>query len=81
MSMPQEQVFESALSLPQSQRADLAFQLLLSLEPPGELVDSKRLGQQLRERVESYRQGTIGSVRLDETRAVIRQRLTEGRTQ
>jgi hypothetical protein len=81
MSMPQEQVFENALSLPQPQRADLAFQLLLSLEPPGELVDSKRLGLQLRDRVESYREGTVGSVSLDEARAVIRQRLAEGPAQ
>jgi hypothetical protein len=81
MSMPQEQVFENALSLPQSQRADLAFQLLLSLEPPGELVDTEKFGAMLHERVESHRRGEMGSLSLDEARAVIRQRLSEGPAQ
>jgi putative addiction module component (TIGR02574 family) len=81
MSMPQEQLFENALSLPQSQRADLAFQLLLSLEPPGELVDTEKFGAELHNRVESYRRGTTESLSLEEARAVIRQRLAEGPVQ
>jgi hypothetical protein len=78
MDMPQKQVFENALSLPQPQRADLAFQLLLSLKPPGELVDSETFSEEFQARVESYRRGTTASLSLGEARAVIRKRLREG---
>jgi hypothetical protein len=78
MSMPQDQLFESALSLPQSQRADLAFQLLQSLEPPGEEVSAEVFGFELQERIASYRNGNIGSSNLEEARDFIRQRLLGG---
>jgi hypothetical protein len=78
MDVPHQQIFEAALSLPQPQRAELAFRLLLSLRTPGELVDSKMFGKVLQERVESYHQGTTASLSLDEARADMRKRLHEG---
>lgn len=78
--MPQDQLFETALSLPQSERADLAFQLLQSLHPPGEEVGPDTFGAELRERVAGYRRGEIGSSTLDEARAIVQQRLSEGQT-
>lgn len=75
MSMPQSQLFETALSLPQSDRADLAFQLLQSLTPPGQEISSDEFSRELRERVESHRQGGCESYSLEETRAIIEQRL------
>jgi putative addiction module component (TIGR02574 family) len=76
--MPQEQLFQTALSLPQAERADLAFQLLQSLDPPGEEVSSEVFGLELHERIESSRNGTIGSFSLEEARAIIGQRLSQG---
>ena len=78
MSMSQDQVFETALSLPESQRADLAFQLLQSLEPPGEAVTADEFALELHARIESHRNGTMGSSSLEEARAIIRERLSEG---
>jgi putative addiction module component (TIGR02574 family) len=80
MSMSQDQVFETALSLPLQQRADLAFQLLQSFDFPGEEIDADMFGAELRERVEAYRRGEIGSSSLEEARAIIQQRLSAGHT-
>jgi len=71
--------FETALSLPQSERADLAFQLLQSLELPGDEIDSAEFGEMLRGRVESYRRGEIESSSLEEARTIIERRLSEGK--
>jgi putative addiction module component (TIGR02574 family) len=81
MSIPQDQLFESALSLPQSERADLAFQLLQSLHPPGVEIGPEEFGAELYERVADSRRGATQSFSLEEARAVIQQRLSEGRTQ
>jgi putative addiction module component (TIGR02574 family) len=78
MSPSQDQLFETALSLPQFERADLAFQLLQSLDPPGEELTTEEFGTELRERVEAYRRGEIDSTSLEETRTIIQQRLAEG---
>jgi putative addiction module component (TIGR02574 family) len=80
MSIPQDQLFENALSLPQSERADLAFQLLQSLQPPGEEIGLDEFGAALRERVAEYRRGETESFSLEETRAIVQQRLTEGQS-
>ena len=80
MSITTGQLFESALSLPQSERADLVFQLLQSLEPPGDLVPGEAFGAELRSRVEGYRRGDIESSTRDETREIVMQRLTERRS-
>lgn len=80
MSIPQDQLFETALSLPQSERADLAFQLLQSLHPPGVEIGPDEFGAELRERVAGSRRGDQESFSLEETRAIIRQRLSEGRS-
>jgi putative addiction module component (TIGR02574 family) len=79
MSLPQDPIFESALSLPQPQRADLAFQLLQSLDPPGEEVSSEEFSAELLGRIEKYHRGEVKSFSLDETRALIEERLREGR--
>ena len=81
MSMSQDQFLETALSLPQSERADLAFQLLQSLDQPGEVVSSEEFGSELRGRIEAHRRGEIGSFSLEEARAIIQQRLSEGSRQ
>lgn len=77
MSMSQDQLFESALSLPQAERADLAFQLLQSLAPPGEEVASAEFGAELHERIEAHRRGELQSFSLDEARAIVQQRLSQ----
>lgn len=69
------QITESALSLPSTQRAALATQLLNSLELPGEVVDAEQYGQQLIDRVEEYRRGEVASLSLDEARLAIKQKL------
>jgi putative addiction module component (TIGR02574 family) len=73
MSMSQDQFFETALSLPQPQRADLALQLLQSLDPPGEVVGEDAFAAELHGRIKAHRRGEIESVDL----AKARQRLRE----
>jgi putative addiction module component (TIGR02574 family) len=80
MTMPQDQLFEFALSLPQSERADLAFQLLQSLDPEGEEVTSAAFGAELQERVEAHRRGELRSFSLEESRVILRERLSQERT-
>jgi putative addiction module component (TIGR02574 family) len=79
MTMPQDQLFASALSLPQSERADLAFQLLQSLVPPGDEVTSEEFGAELYERIEAHRRGELRSFSLEETRAIVQERLLQER--
>jgi putative addiction module component (TIGR02574 family) len=79
MSLSQNPLFESALSLPQSERADLAFQLLQSLTPPGEEISSEEFGKELRQRVEAHGRGELESFSLEETRQIIQQRLSQER--
>ncbi len=78
--MSQDQVFETALSLPLPQLADLAFQLLQSFDFPGEEIGAAEFGAELRERIQAYRRGEIESSSLEETRAIIQQRLSASRT-
>jgi putative addiction module component (TIGR02574 family) len=78
MSMPQEQFFETALSLPQSERADLAFQLLQSLDHPGEEVPSEQFAHEVHDRIAAYRRGELESFSRDEVRAIVQQRLAGG---
>ena len=77
MSMPQDQLFEFALSLPQADRADLVFRLLQSLVPPGDEVSAAEFGAELHERIAAHRRGEIPSYSLDETRTIIQQRLSQ----
>lgn len=81
MSMSQDSFFESVLSLPPSQRADLAFQLLQSLDLPGEEVAADQFGAELRERAEAHRRGEVESVSLEEARATIQQQISRGPSQ
>jgi putative addiction module component (TIGR02574 family) len=77
MSIPQHQLFDFALSLPQAERADLAFQLLQSLDPPGDEVAPEEFGAELHERIAAFRRGEMPSFSLEETRRLVRQRLQE----
>jgi putative addiction module component (TIGR02574 family) len=77
MTLSQNPLFESALSLPQAERADLAFQLLQSLTPPGDEVSADEFGEELRQRVEAHRRGELQSFSLDETRQIIKDRLAQ----
>jgi putative addiction module component (TIGR02574 family) len=79
--MPQDNLFECALSLPQSERAELAFQLLQSLDPPGQPTPAEEFGSELERRVEAYRNSSLESVSLDEARNEIRKRLGDGPNQ
>jgi putative addiction module component (TIGR02574 family) len=76
MSTTHDAFFESALSLPTSDRANLAFHLLQSLELPGEEISSDEFGQELRSRVEAYRRGEMPSYSLEEVREMMRQQLS-----
>jgi putative addiction module component (TIGR02574 family) len=80
MSISQEELFDSALSLPQAERADLAFQLLQTLHPPGDEIPAEEFQAQLHDRITAYKRGEIASVSLDEAREAMRRRLTEGGT-
>ena len=77
MSISENPLVDSTLALPQEERADLALQLLQSLELPGEEVTAQELGQELRDRAEKYRQSEIDSSSLDEVRAIIEKRIAE----
>lgn len=77
MSVPQDQLFESALSLPQAERADLAFQLLQTLTPPGEEISSAEFAAELHGRIDAHRRGELPSCDLEETRAIVEQRLKD----
>jgi putative addiction module component (TIGR02574 family) len=81
MSTSYNEFFETALALPQSERADLVFQLLQSLNTPGEEISAEEFGSELRGRVEAYRRGELKSFSLEETRAIVQQRLSEGHAQ
>jgi putative addiction module component (TIGR02574 family) len=77
MSLPENSLFESALSLPRAERADLAFQLLQTLTPPGDEVPTAEFRSELYDRVEAHRRGEIPSYGLEEARAIIEQRLRD----
>jgi hypothetical protein len=80
MSTPPNQLFESALSLPQAERADLAFQLLQTLVPDTDEISPEEFGAHLHERVEAHRRGDLPSFSLEETRAIVKERLVQERS-
>jgi putative addiction module component (TIGR02574 family) len=75
--MPQIQLFESALALPQAERADLAFQLLESLTPPGEEISGEEFAAEMHARIDAHQRGETSSYRLDETRTIVEKRLED----
>ena len=79
MSTSSNHVFETALLLSDAERADLAYQLLQSLVPPGDEVTAEEFGTELHKRAEAHRRGELPSFTLEETRALVKQRLSEGR--
>ena len=74
MSTVPDPFFETALSLPSGDRADLAFQLLQSLDLPGTEVSTSEFGRELHSRIDGYRRGEIDSHSLEEVRELMRQR-------
>ena len=78
MNMSENQVFESALSLPQSDRADLAFRLLQTLGDFDEEITASEFGIELHRRIDVYRRGELNGFTMDETREIVRQRLMKG---
>ncbi len=80
MSTPLSPLFESALSLPQVERADLAFQLLQTLVPPGDEISTGDFTAELDSRVDAHRRGELASFSLDEARAIVAQRLEQERS-
>jgi hypothetical protein len=79
MNMSQDQLFETALSLPQAVRADLAFELLQSLDPPEDEIPAHEFGAELHERVAAFRRGDLPSFSLEETRAIVQAQLSRER--
>jgi len=77
MSTSERQLFETALSLPRSERADLAFQLLQSLIPPGEEISNAELTAEIHTRVTEHRRGNIKSFSLEETRAIMNEQFAQ----
>jgi putative addiction module component (TIGR02574 family) len=80
MSTSLNQLFESALSLPQAERADLAFQLLQTLVPSGEEISTEEFAAELNARVEAHRRGDLPSFSLGETRTIVKERLAQERS-
>jgi hypothetical protein len=79
MSISSDQIFESALSLPQAERAALAFQLLQTLSPPGDEITAVDFGAELRDRIEAHRRGELQSYSLVETRKIVTAQLSRVR--
>ncbi len=79
MSQDQLHLFETALSLPQAVRADLAFELLQSLDPPEAEIPTHEFNAELHERVAAYRRGELQSFSLEETLAIVQKHLDRER--
>ena len=75
MSLPENPLFETALSLQQSDRADLAFHLLQSLTPPGEEISTDELAAEIHARVAAQQCCDIKSFSLEEARAILQRYL------
>jgi putative addiction module component (TIGR02574 family) len=70
-------LFKSALALPQAERADLAFQLLQTLVPPGDEISTEEFGAELHERVAAHRRGDLPKLSIEETRVIVQERLSQ----
>jgi hypothetical protein len=77
MNATHSELLASVLALPQTERADLAFQLLQSLGPPGNNVASADFGDKLLKRAQAAQSGEIESVSLTELRSSMDQRFGE----
>jgi putative addiction module component (TIGR02574 family) len=74
MNATHAELFASVLALPQTERADLAYQLLQSLDPPGADAASPDFGEKLLKRARAAQRGEIDSISLEEMRASMNQR-------
>jgi putative addiction module component (TIGR02574 family) len=79
MSTTPNPIFESALALPDTDRADLAFQLLQTLAPDGDEISDHEFAAELHARVAAHRRGELQSFTIDEARAAINERLAQER--
>jgi putative addiction module component (TIGR02574 family) len=67
MSTNTPDIFAAALTLPDSERADLAYQLLNSLPPPGILSeDDPRFAEELERRMVDFESGTATASDIDD---------------
>ncbi len=80
MSAPENQLFETGLSLPRAERVDLAFQLLQTLTPPGDELSTADFATEIHEHVAAHRRGEIKSFSLEEARAIVNERLSQDST-
>jgi putative addiction module component (TIGR02574 family) len=74
MSASRAELFENVLALPQMERADLAFRLLQSLDPPGSDISNDKFGDELLARATAARRGELESLSLQEVRDQMEQR-------
>jgi hypothetical protein len=79
MSPTPNPLFESALALPDAERADLAFLLLQTLTPAGDEIPNNEFAAELHERIAGHRRGELQSFSIEETRAAVYDRLAQDR--
>lgn len=81
MSTDTSAIFAAALTLPDSERADLAFQLLGSLRPPSILSeDDPHFADELNRRTQDFENGTTSAASVDDVTARIRGTLRSRRS-
>ena len=78
MSTDSPDFLDAALSLPDRERASLAYQLLQSLKPPELVSDGNvKFEAELERRVEDYEAGRTGASDWDDVAARLRTKLRE----
>ena len=82
MSGDSPDIFDTALNLPDTQRASLAYRLLQSLKPPGVIsVEDSGFEAEIQRRVADYDAGKIDASDWDEVAARLRRNLEERSSQ
>jgi putative addiction module component (TIGR02574 family) len=80
MSNAVPDILAAALSLSDGDRASLAYELLVSLKPPGVMSDNDpRLGEELQHRLDAHAADPSSAMELDEVTRRVRQALQERR--
>jgi len=79
--MTTDQIYSSAMALPETNRAELAYQLLKSLRPASVLSeDDPGFANELERRVAAYEAGETSASDWDDVSARLHQRLNGGST-
>jgi putative addiction module component (TIGR02574 family) len=80
MSSAMPDILAAALSLPDGDRANIAYELLASLKPPGIMSDDDpQLGQELQHRLDAHSVDPSSALDLDDVSGRVRQALQERR--